>query len=95
MNGFSNEDIIKLRSGSSIDDTKLDSLSAFVRSTIENKSKPSQKAVKLLLDSGYTAEHVVDIALVIGEITVTNYLHGITQIPVDFPAAPELETSLV
>jgi len=91
MNGFSSEEVIKLRSGASINDAKLDSLAAFVRNTINNNSKPSREAVTTLQEEGYTAEHIVDIALIIGEITVTNYLHGITQIPVDFPTAPVLE----
>jgi len=43
-----------------------------------------------LLNAGYTRENIVDAVLAIGQISVTNYLHGITQVAVDFPAAKEL-----
>jgi DNA invertase Pin-like site-specific DNA recombinase len=33
---------------------------------------------------------LVDVIVVIGDKTVTNYLHATTQVPVDFPAAPSL-----
>ena len=29
--------------------------------------------------------------MVIGDKIISNYLHGVTKIPVDFPAAPKLE----
>lgn len=35
-------------------------------------------------------ESLVDAIVAIGDKTVTNYLHGTTQVPVDFPAAPAL-----
>ena len=71
-------------------DTKYDALAKFVRSASINRSKPASEATDALLAAGYTAASVADIALLIGEITTTNYLHGITQVAIDFPVAPEL-----
>lgn len=34
---------------------------------------------------------MVDAIVVIGDKTVTNYLHGTTKVPVDFPPAPALQ----
>jgi len=90
MNGFTEGEILGLRAGESISDEKLDALATFVRSAVANNSKPSAEATEGLFAAGYTQESIVDITLNIGEITVTNYLHGITNIPVDFPAAPSL-----
>jgi hypothetical protein len=33
---------------------------------------------------------LVDILMVIGDKIISNFFHGTTQIPVDFPAAPAL-----
>jgi hypothetical protein len=32
----------------------------------------------------------VDIIVTIGDKIITNYLHGVTKVPVDFPTAPDL-----
>jgi len=95
QNGFTEDEIITLRQGGLLGDGKLDPLANFVRSAARNSSKPSAEATQELFDAGYTQENIVDIALVIGEITTTNYLHGITNIPVDFPAAVALEEAVV
>ena len=88
MRGFSHDQMIEIRRGNASFDTKLNALAKFVKETSENRGKPSQATVQELLNAGYTPENVVDIVLIIGDKTVTNYLHGITQTPVDFPAAP-------
>ena len=92
MNGFTDTEILDIRAGDSVGDSKFDALAAFVRSAAENNSKPTATALANLKAAGYTNENVVDTVLVISEITATNYLHGITQIPVDFPAAQSIET---
>ncbi|MEL6275298.1 MAG: carboxymuconolactone decarboxylase family protein, partial [Bacteroidota bacterium] len=94
MNGFTDEQILEIRQGTASFDTKLDALAKFTYNASVNRGKPSQAVTDALLATGYTKENVVDIVLIISEITVTNYLHGITQIPIDFPIAPELELSL-
>lgn len=43
------------------------------------------------LDAGWTRENLVDAIVTIGDKVITNYLHGVTQVPVDFPAAPALQ----
>jgi len=94
MNGFTDEQVIDIRKGDSIGDTKLDSLAAFVRSAVQNSSKPSTAAHTNLVAEGYNEENIVDIVLAISEITATNYLHGISQVPVDFPAAATLREAV-
>jgi alkylhydroperoxidase family enzyme len=39
---------------------------------------------------GYTKENLVDLIMAIGIITVTNLLHNVTEVPIDFPLAAEL-----
>lgn len=88
MIGFTNDQILDLRSGQAPFDARLDALAHFVRLTAEQRGKPDQDAVKAFMAAGFTRENVVDTILAIGDKIITNYLHGVTQVPVDFPAAP-------
>jgi alkylhydroperoxidase family enzyme len=40
--------------------------------------------------AGYNKKNLVDLILAIGIITVTNILHNVTEVPIDFPLAVEL-----
>jgi alkylhydroperoxidase family enzyme len=62
-----------------------------VESVVINRGKPSLDKIEALYAEGFTKENIVDILVLIGDKTVMNFLHGVTQIPVDFPAAPVLE----
>jgi uncharacterized peroxidase-related enzyme len=90
MNGFTEEQILELRTGVASFDAKLDALARFVRTTTESRGHPSQDAVAAVLAAGYTQANVIDIVMTIGDKVVTNFLHGVTQVPIDFPAAPAL-----
>jgi len=92
MNGFSEEQILDIRSGEITFDDRLSALEAFVRDTTINRGKPDPSSVDQLLGAGYSKGQLVDILVVIGDKIISNYLHGVTQIPVDFPAAPVLDT---
>ncbi len=94
MNGFSDEQIIEIRSGEASFDPKFDALAKFVKDITLNRSKPSAEALDHLLSAGYTKENLVDIIVVIGDKIISNFIHGATQIPVDFPAAPALEEAI-
>jgi uncharacterized peroxidase-related enzyme len=91
MNGFSDDQILELRAGEASFDSKLNALAAFVRNSVINRSKPDADVTENLFNVGYTKANLIDILLVIGDKMISNFLHGTTQIPVDFPVAPELE----
>ena len=92
MNGFSDEEILEIRQGEASFDQKLDALAKFTRNITINRSKPSQEALEGLFEAGYDKANLIDILMVIGDKTISNFINGATQIPVDFPVAPELET---
>lgn len=94
MNGFTDEQILELRTGEASFDAKLDALASFVRDTTIQRGKPSPASVEALFAAGYNEANLIDILVVIGDKIISNFLHGITQIPVDFPAVPELETAV-
>jgi len=93
MNGFTDDQILEIRSGRATFDAKFDALASFVRDITINRSKPSAEAVDNFFAAGYTQENLIDTIVVIGDKIISNFGHGTTQVPVDFPAAPELETA--
>ena len=95
MNGFTGEQLLDLRAGRPIGNAKLDALARFTRAVNENRGKPDANATDDFLAAGYTQATLVDVVLLIGDKIVTNYLHGVTQVPVDFPAAPALQAEPV
>jgi len=90
MNGFSEAQTIELRQGEASFDVKLDALVKFAGAIAENRGNVSDDVLATFFDAGYTRENLVDVIIQVGEKAITNYLHNVTGIPVDFPAAPKL-----
>lgn len=90
MQGFTGEQIIEIRQADVSFDAKFDALAKFVKETAAGRGRPSAQAVEKLFEAGYTEANLVDIIIVIGDKTISNYLHSVTQIPVDWEAAPDL-----
>jgi uncharacterized peroxidase-related enzyme len=94
MNGFSDDQILEIRSGEVGFDAKLDALAQFVQDITIHRGKPSAESTERLFAAGYTQANLIDILIVIGDKIISNFLHGVTQIPVDFPAAQPLELAV-
>jgi AhpD family alkylhydroperoxidase len=90
MNGFTDEQILEIRSGRASFDAKFDALARLVKNITINRGHADQALVDAFFAAGWTKGNLVDVIVVIGDKTVTNYLHGTTRVPVDFPAAPPL-----
>jgi AhpD family alkylhydroperoxidase len=90
MVGFKPEQILEIRRGGASFDAKLDALAKLVKNIATERGHADPARVQAFFDAGWTQENLVDVIVVIGDKTVTNYLHGTTQVPVDFPAAPAL-----
>lgn len=90
MNGFTAEQVLEIRSGKASFDAKLNALAQLVWSIALNRGHPDPALVEAFFSAGWTKENLVDAIVVIGDRTVTNYLHGVTRVPVDFPSAPKL-----
>jgi AhpD family alkylhydroperoxidase len=89
MVGFTPEQIIEIRRGTAAFEAKLDALARLVKNIAVERGHADPARVQAFFDAGWTQENLVDAIVVIGDKTVTNYLHGTTKIPVDFPAAPQ------
>jgi uncharacterized peroxidase-related enzyme len=90
MNGFSDAQILEIRRGQATFDPRLNALATFVHSVAQQRGKPNEALTHALLEAGYTRENIVDVVITIGDKIITNYLHGVTKVPVDFPPAPAL-----
>lgn len=95
MNGFSDEQILDIRRANISFDPKLDALAKLVKSTTENRGHASAEVLENFFAAGYTEANLIDVVIIIGDKIITNYLHALTDIPVDWPLAPELEAAAV
>lgn len=91
MNGLTDEQIIEIRHGHAGFDPKLDALARLAKGITQSRGHVDQALVKAFFAAGWTKENLVDAIVIIGDKTVSNYLHSTTKIPVDFPAAPKLD----
>lgn len=92
INGFTDEQILEIRSGSASFDAKFDALARLTYEITALRGNPSEKTLEQFFAAGYTKGSVVDVVIAIADKVVMNYLHNITQVPIDFPIAVELET---
>lgn len=90
MVGFSEAQIMEIRHGRASFDAHLDALARFTREVAEKRGHVAAETTDAFLAAGWSAGSLVDVMMVIGDKTISNYLHGATKIPVDFPAAPAL-----
>jgi len=88
--GFTDEQILEIRTGRASFDAKYDALARFVHNIVLNRSKPDAEVVDAFFAAGYDRANLVDTIIVIGDKIISNFIHGTTQVPVDFPAAPQL-----
>ncbi|SHJ58676.1 carboxymuconolactone decarboxylase family protein [Aquimarina spongiae] len=95
MNGFTDEQILELRAGSASFDAKLDALAKLAKNVTENRGRADQQVVENFLAAGYTKGSLIDTIVLVGDKTISNYIHSTTQVPVDFPVAQPLETTTI
>lgn len=91
LNGFSDEQVLDIRKGQS-ENPKLNALVRLAASITKNRGRADSTLVDDFFAQGYTNENLVDLILQVSDKTAMNYLHNLTQIPVDFPLAPSLDT---
>jgi len=90
MVGFAPEQILEIRRGGASFDARLDALAKLVRNITLERGHPDPALVRAFFAAGWTEGNLIDALVVVGDKMVSNFLHGATQIPVDFPAAPPL-----
>lgn len=93
MQGFSAEQVIEIRKAEISFDNTFDALAKFVKEMAVNRGRTSTEAKEKLFAAGYNEANLIDIVIVIGDKIISNYLNNVTQIPIDWEAAPKLEVT--
>ncbi|WP_124980200.1 carboxymuconolactone decarboxylase family protein [Nonlabens xiamenensis] len=94
-NGFTDPQILQIRAGEVDFDQRLDHLVALAKNITENRGRADQVLITSFLQAGYTQENLVDLIVQVGDKTISNYIHNLTQVPIDFPEVPVLEKTVV
>lgn len=92
MNGFTDEQILELRAGEASFDNKLDALARLAKNITENRGVTDNEVLENFFNAGWNKENLIDTIVLVGDKTISNYLHSTTKVPVDFPVARPLET---
>ncbi|WP_020601135.1 carboxymuconolactone decarboxylase family protein [Spirosoma panaciterrae] len=93
LNGFTDDQILEIRGGSASFNPKYDALVRLTQAIAQQRGHLNNDSVlDAFYAAGYTHESLVDVVVAIADKIIMNYLHNLTNIPIDFPAAPELAT---
>ena len=92
MNGFDDSQILEIRNGSASFDAKLDVLAKTTKAIVENKGRIQEVQKTAFFEVGYTEESLIDLVVIVGDKTISNYIHNLADFAIDFPIAEELTT---
>ena len=90
MNGFTEEQVLEIRKGSASFDNKLDALAKFTLSVVENRGRATEESKEAFFAAGYTEANLIDVVIVVGDKTISNYIHNLTHLEIDWPLAAEI-----
>jgi AhpD family alkylhydroperoxidase len=90
LNGFSDEEILGLRAGQS-GEARLQAIVTLAADITRTQGHPSPASLVAFFAQGYDQAALVDLVSLIADKILSNFLHNITRIAIDFPVAPELE----
>ena len=86
---FNDTQLMEIRKAEITFDPKFKALGQFVKETTIKRGRPSDATVNALFDAGYNNANMIDIIMVIGDKIMSNYIHNITHVDIEFP---EVET---
>ncbi len=89
-NGFTEAQTFEIRSAAITFDEKLNALAKLTQNITLTRGKADPVLIERFLEVGYTKENLVDTIVLIGDKSITNLLHSVTKVPVDFPLAKDL-----
>lgn len=93
MNGFYQEQILEIRQGFASFDAKIDALAKLTASIVENRGKASQNTKDAFFSAGYSEANLLDVLMLIGDKSISNYIHNLANFPIDFPIAPQISST--
>lgn len=90
LTGFTEEQTLEIRGGNAGFDKKLDVLVKLAKQLSEKRNPGDGTLVAAFFEAGYTKENLIDLIVHIGDRTISNILHAVTQVPNEFPLAKSI-----
>jgi len=90
MQGFTDEQVLEVRRAEIKFDAKLDALAKLVKGIAENQGHADPQLVENFYAAGYNKGSLMDVVIAVGDKIISNYVFALTEVPIDFPIAPEL-----
>lgn len=90
MHGFTDEQVIEIRKFGASFDAKLDALAKFTTAVVTSRGKIAAGIKDAFFEAGYSEANLIDVVIIIGDKIISNYLHNITELEIDFPLADEI-----
>jgi hypothetical protein len=87
MIGFTDEQVLEIRNGLAAFDSKLDALVKFTSSVVENRGNATDDSKEAFFAAGYTEANLIDVVIVVGDKTISNYIYNLTHLEIDWPIA--------
>lgn len=94
MNGFTEAETIELRQAKSAYE-RLNAIVTLAADITRSHGRPSASNVENFFAQGFDNAALIDLVALVADKTLANYVHNITQIPVDFPAAQPIEEGVL
>lgn len=82
--GFTEEETLQIRS-LTISNPKQKAIAEFAFEIAKKAGHASDELVQSFLDAGHDEKALIDLIAIVTVISFTNYVHGVTKVPVDFP----------
>lgn len=93
MNGFTEEETIALRQRRS-DDARLNAIVTLAADITASHGKPAEANLESFFLQGFDNPALIDLIALVADKTLANYVHNITQVTIDFPAAQPIEEAV-
>ncbi len=90
MQGFSDAQLLDIRRGHAPFDARLDAAVRLAAAIATTQGHPDPALLAAFFAAGYSRGALIDMVVLIGDRVILNCLHALTQVPVDFPAVPDL-----
>lgn len=94
MAGFTEAETRDLRAGT-IENPRLRAITRLAADIAQKRGKAGAEQKEAFFAQGFDEKALIDLIATVTAVTFTNYVHGSTQVPVDFPQAKALEAVAV
>ena len=93
MTGFTEDETIQIRKGNATFNPKLNALVQVAKELTNNRKIENESLLDAFFEAGYTKEQLIDTILLVGDRTISNILHAVTKVPIEFPIATPINNN--